>query len=893
MKRYSAVSASIYRLTVAMLLVAQLSYGQTSNRIVAAIDPNDRVQVAGTVPPTSAYVDRGPADPSTFLSGLTLNIRLSAGQEADLDALTMAQLKHGSKSYHEWLTRDEYAARFGLTVSDLTKLTQWMGAQGLTVDRIGRSRNAIHFSGPVSQIDAALQTEIHRFSAPDGAIRYANITEVSVPRAISGMIAGVSGFGLSAPRSDHRFQTIKLPTVPQTNRDHPLFTSPTTNFGNHFLAPGDIAAIYGINPLYMSGYTGAGQQIAVVGQSNYLIDDISAFRNAAGLPVQTINYACISTSVPCTGNSAISPDSLAEAEIDLEWAGAIAQNATLNYIYAAANDTTMNANDALQYAIQDYTVNGKVVPIVSYSFAQCEQQFAPAAIATFESVLKQAATQGQTVFASAGDAGSAACDYSLPGAFVTAASHGLAVAYPASSVYVLSVGGTEFTADGALGQTDNSMYWNSSNSVNPATNLVSSATGYIPESAWNDSPYSIQNNGGLAAGGGGYSALFNRPSWQSGISSPFVANDGPRDVPDIAMAASALHDPYLFCTQMLTTSGNTVTATNGSNCQNGFYNASNNIMVDGGTSVAAPVAAGIFSLIEQDTGQSYGVVASELYSIASNPDAYSSPGGTSAPFNIIQPPIFAGGSDNDVPCTAGSPDCVSGILISSAQPGQHAYELSGTYAYNLAVGLGSVNASNLAGALGGTNVGPSNKSFTLSGGAATVAGSGTTTAAVAITPVNGYEGTVDLSCAITTSPTGAVDVPTCAITSPTVISSSSGATATLTIATGGGTAKDIWRWFRESGPNSLFLRGGSALATVLFFWIPRRRSRGLWRLTILALVAAVGCGGGGGNSPSSPTSPTQPTTPMTTTGSYIVTVTGVDSVTASITSKIAITVTVQ
>lgn len=870
---------SISRIMVSLLLTHQLLHGQNIDRIASAIDPGEQVRVAGTIPPAPTdYIDRGPTDSSTVLHSLTLNIRLSPAQEAELDALIMAQMKRGSKNYHQWLKREEYAARFGLTPSDLSKITQWMESQGLHVDRVGNSRNAIHFSGSISQIEAALQTEIHSFSAPDGGINYSNTREISIPRALSGVIAGVGGLQVARPHAGHLLR-VDRPLVGGDRKDNnPLFTFPTTNDGNHFLVPGDIAAIYGINPLYMNGYTGTGQQIAVAGGSSLLINDISAFRNAAGLPVQTITQECISTSVPCTGDSATSTDLLAEADLDVEWVGAIAQNATINYIYAAADDPTLNSSNALLYAVQDYSVNGNVVPIINYSFGICEQLVSPSTIAAFEIVMKQAATQGQTIFAGAGDSGSADCDYAAPPTIVASATHGLAVNYPASSVYVLAVGGTEFTADGPPGQSLSSTYWNTSNSVNPETNLVYSVTGYIPESAWNDSTYNIQNGGGIEAGGGGYSTLFDRPIWQAGISSPLVANNGPRDVPDIAMAASAMHDPYMICT-------------NGS-CTNGFYSAGGDITLGGGTSAATPVAAGIFSLIEQRTGERYGVVASELYPIASNPDSYSSPGGAAAPFNIIQPPLFAGGQGNDVPCTTGSPNCGPGVLVSSLQPLQYAFELSGTYVYNLAVGLGSINAANLANVLSSMSVAPPAKTFTLSGSPVTVAGSGTKTTTIAITPVSGYEGTVDLSCAITTSPSGASDAPTCNVASPTTINSSSAGSAILTIATGNNVARNDFRLVPNQRSQWFFVRGGAALATILVCWIPRRRCKAFSVLVVLTIVAVVGCGGSGSSSSSSGGS-TQSPSPTTTPGSYVVTVTGADSLTSSITSSVVISVTVQ
>src|SRR5260370_8174101 len=68
--------------------------------------------------------------------------------------------------------------------------------------------------------------------------------------------------------------------------------------------------------------------------------------------------------------------------------------------------------------------------------------------------------------------------------------------------------------------------------------------------AWNDTTFALANSGTLSAGGGGVSALFPKPSWQTGVAG--IPADSHRDVPDISLNSSPDHDPYLYCTQILT-----------------------------------------------------------------------------------------------------------------------------------------------------------------------------------------------------------------------------------------------------------------------------------------------------------------------------------------------------
>ena len=179
---------------------------------------------------------------------------------------------------------------------------------------------------------------------------------------------------------------------------------------------------------------------------------------------------------------------------------------------------------------------------------------------------------------SAGDAGPANCTGWFSEPLSTDAP---GANFPSSIPEITGVGGSEFNEN-------NGSYWTIQNTANGA-----SALSYIPEMAWNDSVAA----GTIQAGGGGPSLLYPKPSWQTGIGVP---SDGVRDTPDVAMTASAFHDPPLFCT--LGTCGGT-----------------------GGTSFAAPVFAGIVVLVNQSliargvqTQPGLGNINPTLYRLASS-----------------------------------------------------------------------------------------------------------------------------------------------------------------------------------------------------------------------------------------------------------------------------------
>ncbi len=199
-----------------------------------------------------------------------------------------------------------------------------------------------------------------------------------------------------------------------------------------------------------------------------------------------------------------------EASLDIEWAGGIARNATILYVYSG------NVLESLQYAVDQ-----RLAPVVSMSYGTCENGAAP----FYRALAQQANAEGITWINSSGDSGAAGCD---DGGLL--AIHGPATTFPADIPEVTAVGGTEFNEG-------NGIYWSSSNNTG-----LRSALSYIPEKAWNDTPLGY----GIAAGGGGASALYGKPSWQTG---PGVPNDGVRDVPDVSLAASGAHDGYVIFTK--------------------------------------------------------------------------------------------------------------------------------------------------------------------------------------------------------------------------------------------------------------------------------------------------------------------------------------------------------
>ena len=600
------------------------SFGQSpaKNRIREAIESTSRVALHGNVHPlVRPEFDQGPVEGSLRLEDVTVVFSLTPAQQSDLKTLLDQQLNPDSPDFHQWLTPEQYADRFGLSPSDLEAVAGWLETQGLTVTQTARGGGWISFSGLAADVEAAFHTEIHRYIV-NGQTYFANATNPELPSALARVVLGFRGLNNYRPKPMHVVRQLTAGSTPN-------FTSYLS--GGNFLAPGDFATIYDVNALYSSGIDGTGQTIAVVGQTDFPMSDISTFRSLAGLPANNPTVLLIPGSADPGSTS--TPD-VTEADLDLEWSGAMAKNATVIFV----NST--DAYDSLQYAIDQ-----NLAAVISISYGACEQDMSTAQMNTLESMIQQANSEGITVVASSGDEGAAGCDLSSATSPIQAATHGLAVEVPSSLPNVTAMGGSEFNEGSGT-------YWQSLPAF-PRADITPSALSYIPEKAWNDT----SSTNGLLAGGGGPSAIFAKPSWQSGV----TPNDNARDVPDLALSASPEHDGYLLCVQ--------------GSCVNGYRqnNAAQNLTVAGGTSVAAPTFAAIVALIVQKTGSRQGNINPTLYAMAAN-----SPGA----FHEITL------GNNIVPCRPGTPNCPASA--------PYQFGFSASAGYNQVTGLGSVDALNLA-----------------------------------------------------------------------------------------------------------------------------------------------------------------------------------------------------
>ena len=548
--RSSAITLFLTFCTAGML-AAQMA---AQDRITKQVDEDVRVTLTGNVHPLVAQATTStPADFATRMEHMVLHLQASEEQETQLETLIAQQSDPKSPNYHRFLTPKEFASRFGASTSDIAKVTGWLQSHGFTVEEVPAGNRAIIFSGNASQVSEAFKTEMRRYNV-NGVQHLANASDPQIPAAFASVVGGVLKL------HDFRYQphSVKGAPVASAQGVGAMFNLVA---GLNILGPADYDTIYDINPLLSAGINGAGQSIAVLARSDIYLSDVQGFRSMFGLKANDPTFI-VTNSDPGQVNG----DNL-ETTLDTEWAGAVAPNASIKVIISSSSGSADGIDLSATYA-----VNNNVAPIISLSYGGCEASMGSTELAFYNSLWKQAAAQGQTVLVAAGDSGSAGCD----SASAAKAVGGKAVNGLCSSPYSTCVGGTEFVEGSNPGQ-----YWLSASN---ATTL-GSALSYIPETTWNES-----GTASLAAGGGGASIIYTKPSWQTG---PGVPADGKRDVPDVSMTA-ALHDGYTVV-------------------QGGEIGY---IFPVGGTSAATPSFAGLIALVNQKYNSIHGCINPVLYPLA-------------------------------------------------------------------------------------------------------------------------------------------------------------------------------------------------------------------------------------------------------------------------------------
>jgi subtilase family serine protease len=371
-----------------------------------------------------------------------------------------------------------------------------------------------------------------------------------------------------------------IPAAAAAGANYGLFTCQVGLSSATCYDPYEMRHAYNVDTLINAGLDGTGKTIVIIDsfQSPNIVAELNFFNSFYGLA--GLNGLGGAPNPSLGTFTQIAPDGLTpfvvgngnmtgwaeEITLDVVWSHAIAPGANITLVLAKSN------NDADLLSALRYAVNNNLGDVISQSFGENESCEDPNLLAQEHQVFAEATAKNITIFASAGDsgAGQGSCDGST---LVQAAST------PASDPLVTAVGGTELHA---------APYCLTVLGCDPTTNPAAGT--YQGEIVWNEA--------GIGATGGGFSVIYDEPSYQQGT----IHGGKQRGEPDVSYNSAVLHGVLTY----LDIPGLAV----------GFY-------LFGGTSAGSPQWSAITAIADQNAGRDLGFINRALYHIGQAQSRYS------------------------------------------------------------------------------------------------------------------------------------------------------------------------------------------------------------------------------------------------------------------------------
>jgi Pro-kumamolisin, activation domain/Subtilase family len=525
---------------------------------------------AGAATPGAVRIGAAPVLPAgASLDGalaperpLSLYVALEPRDPAGLESFASEVSTPGSPAYGQYLSVPEFAARFGATAAQVATVRTALLARGLQVGEPSANDLSLPISATAAEAEAAFGVALERVSTADGRVAYANLSAPQVPAAAAPYVAGVIGLDdLDVPQRapvTHATAAAEAPAAPLpaasasvlTGGPQPCAAALSTQTHEGGYTADQIASAYDFSGFYGAGDFGAGQTIALLELEPFLPADIALYQGCYGThaTVETVNLE--------GGPEPYEKGDGGEAELDIEQLIGLAPAAKI-LVYQGPNQASI--------PILSTFVAQNAAKVMSSSWGLCEKFTGKAEMTAFDTLLQEAAAQGQSFFVASGDSGSTDC-YQREGVH----DKSIQVDFPGTDPFATSVGGTQMEAP------------------------TSPPLQYI----WNDRLPE-------GAGGGGVSTRFAMPGYQQAASSALnvigpLSSGTPcaqagycREVPDVS-ADAAPRTGYIV-------------------------RAEEAWEVIGGTSAAAPLWAAFATLTNASpacAGQAIGFANPALYALA-------------------------------------------------------------------------------------------------------------------------------------------------------------------------------------------------------------------------------------------------------------------------------------
>ncbi len=421
----------------------------------------------------------GRAPQQTIGLALTLPLR----NEAQLDALLARLYNPNDPLYGHYLTTQQFVDNYAPTQADYNAVAAFARAQGLAVTGTSSNRLVLNVEGVTKAVEAAFGVSLHQYRLPEGREFRAPDSSPVVPASIAPKLQSVVGLDTAGIwRAHNRAKPVDpLAFLDQGQFKVESLTPNTTGSGpGGGLTPADIKKAYNLSGVTA---TGTGQTLALFELDGYLASDITKYETQFGLPAVPLQNVLVDGATGSAGSGA------GEVTLDIDLQIALAPGVTKVLVYEGPNSSAGVIDTYNRIATDN------IAKSVSTSWGLAEKSNSASALQSENTIFKQMAAQGQSIFAASGDSG----------AYDNGST--LSVDDPASQPYVTGVGGTKLTTAGAGGA-------------------------YSTETTWNGG--SIANGGG----GGGISTVWTLPSYQTGFgSAASKASTTMRNVPDVSLEA--------------------------------------------------------------------------------------------------------------------------------------------------------------------------------------------------------------------------------------------------------------------------------------------------------------------------------------------------------------------
>ena len=390
------------------------------------------------------------------------------------------------------------------------------------------------------------------YKAKSGAHVALPVNTPKLPSGIKGNVDTLAGTRLQLTSGSSSARTSAVDGGTPTRTGTPALgctpgSFPSAALSGSGLFPNQILTAYGIAPLQAAGLQGQGARLAIVGEAPTPASDVNTFRSCFGTT---------GTSLKIHNAGSIKP--IMESSLDAMVSSMVAPKLANFDLWVHPLSESDDDGDALGFLqllaqpLQATTNAAKLPNVISVSYGTCESQVSPytASVTMVERQLTATAALGITTVVAAGDSGSSACARGVSPSKLTSSDKKPQTSWPATSPWVLAVGGTNLTLD--------------------AGNAVAS-TG-----PWNDTTYPAPFTK-TSGGGGGQSTFEKRPWWQPAQS---FASSKYRMVPDVAAFADESPGYPIVCSKGV----------------QGCSGSGQSIAFVGGTSAAAPLTAGMIAL---------------------------------------------------------------------------------------------------------------------------------------------------------------------------------------------------------------------------------------------------------------------------------------------------------